>query len=778
MSPKHMYQDGQPRNSWLKHQKDKMERSEFPRQLRRPKGALNWVRLRVAEKTGWTHHEFLPQLADLCEVHRKGLNPWLIHDVFKLVHDESTLRTTRIRGHKSDLCTPEVQEFLNRMAGINSLWLEDRKFNQIFGRDPPVPERFRFQKLGNAVTNSRGGDDTDSSASTDKYEEDTRRLSCEACVLACVGGHPKLLTALRASLLGRTKSDDPSKAPILILLIDAWIEYGKAEHHKAVIEAESDKLGRALRAVRVAEGKVQKEIRDRRARRRHAEEKTSGEKERRDRDGKRLSRHSNHHHSSRNNNNNNRSPDRHRDRRDRPASQRSARPATVDPSRLGAHVAASPPPRARSHVLDPMRRRVTDPVPPMQALRRGGSIKTYADLQARTAAQHRAMVERGEWDERDEFASFKSSESVDDEHRRSNFSELGYNDDHYTEIGVQMKQREKRASGCPRAPSSVYSQDSDSTARGSSTVRASSSSSSSRPGGASFSASSTLTVRAPRVAPATARRERRDPETVGGRRERAVTEWYGLMSEAGGNRRDDVNDDGVSALDATEDSPGYAEMLVDDVSSCDDDGDDDDDDNGEGGSSSSNPFRDARSAARREDRGKKKGKQPQQQQQQTRGGGGGNDDAASWVSMSIHSDDDDDDSGGYGPGPSRWDSSRAAAASSSSGGGHNNNSNNSGNRPHSMYTDQARPPSRSASSRTAPPYHATAASILDYYFNVKPEPEPAEGEAPPVFGDPFASGGRRPRNPPSTAVAPSDVAGGRRSREGGGGGEPSRHRRR
>ncbi|KAL8366937.1 hypothetical protein RB599_011124 [Gaeumannomyces hyphopodioides] len=735
MAPRHMYEDGQPRNSWLRHQKDKMERSSFPKRLQRPKGALNWVRLRVAEKTGWTHEEFLPQVADLCEVHKKGLNPWLIHDVFKLVHDESTLRTTRIRGHKSDLCTPEVLEFLARIAGINSLWLDASKFNHIFGRHTPIPERFCFRKFGNAVTNSRvGNNNTDESASTSsdrssEKEDQPRRPSCEACVLACVGGHPELLTALRASLLGRTKSKDKSKAPILILLIDSWVEYGKAAHQKATIEAESNELSHALRAIRVAEGKVQKEIRNRRARR--------AEEGGRNRDEKRLSRHSRqHHHGSGDG-----SADRHRERRDRPASHHSARPATVDPTRLGANlappVARAAPPRARSHVIDATRR--ADPMPAMQSLRReGSSISNFEDLQARTAAQHRAMVESGEWDRRGEFPAFESSESVDGHGLPSSrFSELGFSDDHYTEIGVQMKQQRQRAGGStpapmarPRAASSVYSQ--DSTVRGGPpSVRASSSS---RP---SDGASSASTVRAGgrRAAPVA---EERDPETVGGRRERAVTAWYNLMSQAGSRR--DVNEDGVSALDETEDFPGYSEMLVDDVapSECDDDDNDNHDGSGQGGGGG---FRGARSAWSGE-----KGGQPRT-----------NDDAATWVSVSVHSE-------ASGRGCSRQDSpatTTAAAAASS----------NQNHRPHSMYMNptEPRPASCSGSSRTAPPGHTAASSysLLDYYLGSTPES--AAAGTPPVFKDPFAGGGgsgRARRPPPSTAVAPSDV-GGRRPREGG-----------
>ncbi|KLU84312.1 hypothetical protein MAPG_03356 [Magnaporthiopsis poae ATCC 64411] len=211
MAPRHMYDDGQPRGSWLKHQEKKMKRTTFPKRLRRPKGALNWLRLRVAEKTGWTHEEMLPQLADLCEVHQRGLNPWLIHDIFNLLHDESTLRTTRIRNHKSDLHTTEVADFVTRLSGLTSLWLSPKKFENLFARGGVFPDWARFRQLGNAVEHPyEDGDDSDDGTSTvvtesvsnEKDEQPRRRRSCEACILAVVGGRPDILTALRANLIG------------------------------------------------------------------------------------------------------------------------------------------------------------------------------------------------------------------------------------------------------------------------------------------------------------------------------------------------------------------------------------------------------------------------------------------------------------------------------------------------------------------------------------------------------------------------------------------------
>ncbi|KAE8448413.1 hypothetical protein EG329_009477 [Mollisiaceae sp. DMI_Dod_QoI] len=68
---------------------------------------------------------------------------------------------------------------------------------------------------------------------------------CEACILATVGGNPRTLCDLRASMLGRRKRT--GKEPRLLRLVQMWIKWTGCDPQ---ITAESDHLSREVRACR------------------------------------------------------------------------------------------------------------------------------------------------------------------------------------------------------------------------------------------------------------------------------------------------------------------------------------------------------------------------------------------------------------------------------------------------------------------------------------------------------------------------------------------------
>ena len=122
-----------------------------------------------------------------------------------------------------------LDEYVQSLGGVATLWLVDADFDGAFGRAAARPE-FRFD-----------------------------RRPCPACVLAVVGGHADVLVALRANMLARAKR----RMPRLLALVEAWMrvwgagceadrEADAAAEAEAAMRADSERLAGVVRSVRVA----------------------------------------------------------------------------------------------------------------------------------------------------------------------------------------------------------------------------------------------------------------------------------------------------------------------------------------------------------------------------------------------------------------------------------------------------------------------------------------------------------------------------------------------
>jgi hypothetical protein len=166
--------------AWLQEQVRRI--SDLPHTLQNPSSFLSRlaIPLPISRKTA----------ACLCPFH-KSLNPYLIHQAFLLIGAECTTRLTRLE-EKSAFLPPRISEFLNRLHGINSLWMAPNLFFLAFGEVP-----------------------------LDNGRRERIASGCEGCILAVIGGDDMLLSDLRAALIGRKKRNQPDAE--LLPLVDAWI---------------------------------------------------------------------------------------------------------------------------------------------------------------------------------------------------------------------------------------------------------------------------------------------------------------------------------------------------------------------------------------------------------------------------------------------------------------------------------------------------------------------------------------------------------------------------
>lgn len=166
--------------AWLQEQVRRI--SDLPHALQKPSSFLSHLKipLPISRKTA----------ACLCPFH-KSLNPYLIHQAFLLIGAECTTRLARLE-EKSAFLPPRISEFLNRLHGINSLWMAPNLFFLAFGEVPL--ENGRRERIVSG---------------------------CEGCILAVIGGDDMMLSDLRAALIGRKKRNQPDAE--LLPLVDAWI---------------------------------------------------------------------------------------------------------------------------------------------------------------------------------------------------------------------------------------------------------------------------------------------------------------------------------------------------------------------------------------------------------------------------------------------------------------------------------------------------------------------------------------------------------------------------
>lgn len=145
-----------------------------------------------------------PSKAYLCAAHR-ALNPYVIHHAFLLICAECTTRLARL-VERSVFLPARISEFVDRLHGVNALWMVPGVYYLAFGEVSIGRERMAS--------------------------------GCEACVLAAVGGDDAALSDLRAALVGRRKRNRPVAE--LLPLVEAWIG---CSHRSEEIYAESNVLG-------------------------------------------------------------------------------------------------------------------------------------------------------------------------------------------------------------------------------------------------------------------------------------------------------------------------------------------------------------------------------------------------------------------------------------------------------------------------------------------------------------------------------------------------------
>lgn len=217
------YTDGLPSDQWLARQAEKI--SQLPKTLQRPQDWLARLSIYTNKKLNLTIEDLVPQCAVLCAAH-KGLNPWIVHRVFLLISEEVTHRLDPVRKflenptkHAVKLKTSlgEVQDYVDRMNSMLSLWTGPDVFSRIVGDN--YPPGLAMQRVEN---------------------------DCEACICSCIGAAGQSLCDLRAMMYGRSHRRRP---PVLIPLIEAWIErFG--EENADRLWAESTRMARDVRHIR------------------------------------------------------------------------------------------------------------------------------------------------------------------------------------------------------------------------------------------------------------------------------------------------------------------------------------------------------------------------------------------------------------------------------------------------------------------------------------------------------------------------------------------------
>ncbi|TLD30330.1 hypothetical protein PspLS_02004 [Pyricularia sp. CBS 133598] len=258
LPPRHVLEYGWLSSKWLEKQEFKIEngfKSEkggwyrLTKRLERDMSTIKQMRVLLAEATGFQKHKVLPPRVDVCWVHRR-LSPYVIHEVFECLVEEVTFKTDVIRGYRGIEQTADLSEFVDRMTGINSLWLSEDEFDETFCKHPEgghgaeaFPEANRFLPLLNAIPRRAW----DNQGRRDRSKPRPRR-SCEACVLAFVGARGRLLSDLRAHLLARFRVS--KKSPRLLPFVDAWIHHfdgtrAKRLHHDS--EDLADQIEAVLR---------------------------------------------------------------------------------------------------------------------------------------------------------------------------------------------------------------------------------------------------------------------------------------------------------------------------------------------------------------------------------------------------------------------------------------------------------------------------------------------------------------------------------------------------
>lgn len=131
----------------------------------------------------------------LCNLH-KGINPYVIGNIFGLVVDEVTMQF-KCMDQFPELIPREQAEVVRNLKAIKGMWLEPSRAK------PPSPETWSFQSN-----------------------------ECRACMLSRIAMDRGILCDLRMTLLSRTRTKKKHRAPRLLSFVDECI----ARHSAWVID--------------------------------------------------------------------------------------------------------------------------------------------------------------------------------------------------------------------------------------------------------------------------------------------------------------------------------------------------------------------------------------------------------------------------------------------------------------------------------------------------------------------------------------------------------------
>lgn len=152
----------------------------------------------------------------LCYEHKKLRSDFMSWCLVQLT-EWISLRADKLRFYMrrfGDECPAEIKEYIYRISGIASLWLDDKQFARDFGY---VPHQFKHQ---------------------------TFKHPCAACILSVIGARAQMLIDLRALMV--SKNQQTRFQP----LIEAWIDVLQDEKTTlGHLRDESDALASELRRI-------------------------------------------------------------------------------------------------------------------------------------------------------------------------------------------------------------------------------------------------------------------------------------------------------------------------------------------------------------------------------------------------------------------------------------------------------------------------------------------------------------------------------------------------
>ena len=153
-----------------------------------------------------------------CRYHA-SLHPGLLRWILEQLKFEVTTHTERFRIYRKgfrEFCPDEINDFVDKISGIASLFMTSGEFIAYYG--PDYPEDCLFRQVSSG---------------------------CPACIVSAIGSRAELLVDLRANMIARSKR----RTPRLLTLVDEWISCFGPERAPGMM-AESDVLAEGLKQIR------------------------------------------------------------------------------------------------------------------------------------------------------------------------------------------------------------------------------------------------------------------------------------------------------------------------------------------------------------------------------------------------------------------------------------------------------------------------------------------------------------------------------------------------